>query len=437
MTTFIVLAVLMLAVALFVLLAPLLRRGHADGAGIAEDASNLVILRGQVAELEADVTNGVITREHFEQARTELEARVLEDTRASDATGTGIAPLAGAWTAAVLAGVLPIAAMVLYVVLGNHQAFTPGAGARAAAGADESEQHSPQQVADMAQKLAARLEKEPNNVEGWVTLAHTYYALKRFPEAVAAYERAEALDPNNADLLADYADALGAVTQSLDGKPTQLITRALKIDPQQWKALALMGTVAFNQKDFKSAIDYRERLKLVVPPGSEIANSIDANIAEARQVGGIAAPAMGAAPAAAAPAAAPMAKAAAAPAKGADAAAAKGQAIAGTVTLSPALAKSAGPNDTVFIFARAAQGPKLPLAVLRKQVKDLPVTFALDDSMAMQPEMKISNFPEVIVGARVSKSGNAAPQAGDLEGLSKPVKMGASGLAIVIDTTRP
>ena len=198
-----------------------------------------------------------------------------------------------------------------------------------------------------------------------------------------------------------------------------------------------MGTVAFNQKDFKSAIDYWERLKLVVPPGSEIANSIDANIAEARQVGGIAAPAMGAAPAAAAPAAAPMAKAAAAPAKGADAAAAKGQAIAGTVTLSPALAKSAGPNDTVFIFARAAQGPKLPLAVLRKQVKDLPVTFALDDSMAMQPEMKISNFPEVIVGARVSKSGNAAPQAGDLEGLSKPVKMGASGLAIVIDTTRP
>jgi cytochrome c-type biogenesis protein CcmH len=91
----------------------------------------------------------------------------------------------------------------------------------------------------------------------------------------------------------------------------------------------------------------------------------------------------------------------------------------------------------VFIFAQAAQGPKMPLAIVRKQVKDLPYPFSLDDSMAMSPAMKISSFPDVVVAARVSKSGNAMPQAGDLEGTSKPVKLGASGLAVVIDSTRP
>ena len=134
---------------------------------------------------------------------------------------------------------------------------------------------SPQKVAEMAANLAARLEKEPDNAEGWLILAHTYYSLKRFPEAIGAYEHAAKLLPNDANMLADYADALGAATNSLEGKPTELINRALKADPTQWKALALAGTVAFNHKDYKQAVVYWEQLKTTLPPESDMARSID------------------------------------------------------------------------------------------------------------------------------------------------------------------
>jgi cytochrome c-type biogenesis protein CcmH len=239
----------------------------------------------------------------------------------------------------------------------------------------------------------------------------------RYPEAVRAYERAAALVPRDADLLADYADAL-AVTQgrSLQGKPLELVQRALEIDPEHWKALALAGTAAFGRKDYGRAIAYWERLKRVVPGDSEVGRSVDASIAEARELAG-------AKPAAAG---APKTPAAAAGAK-----------VAGKVSLAQALAANTAPTDTVFIFARASSGPPLPLAVLRKQVRDLPLDFTLDDSMAMAPNLKLSGFAEVVVGARVSRSGNATPQSGDLQGLSKPVKVGATGLAIVIDTAVP
>ena len=114
-----------------------------------------------------------------------------------------------------------------------------------------------------------------------------------------------------------------------------------------------------------------------------------------------------------------------------------GAAVAGTVKLSPALTAQVAPTDVVFIFARAAQGPRMPLAILRKQVKDLPAAFSLDDSMAMTPEMKLSGFPSIVVGARISKSGNAVPQSGDFEGLSAPTSAGASGVSVVIDRTLP
>jgi cytochrome c-type biogenesis protein CcmH len=249
-------------------------------------------------------------------------------------------------------------------------------------------------------------------------LGRSYYVLNRFDDAARAYERAVALMPDNADMLADYADTL-AVTQgrSLDGKPLEMVERALAIDPKQWKALALAGTAAFDRKDYKSAIGYWERMKGSVPPGSELARSVDQSIAEARALGGA-----GAATKASAPPSPP------APAKAA---------IAGIVKLSPAMAAKAAPDDTVYIFARAVEGPRMPLAIMRKQVKDLPADFALDDSMAMTDAARLSGFGEVVVGARVSKSGNATPQSGDLEGQSPPVKVGAKDVAIVIDRARP
>jgi cytochrome c-type biogenesis protein CcmH len=427
----------MIAIAVACVLVPLLRRGKPAGA--AREASNVEILRDQLAELDADLASGAMPRERYEEARRELEQRVLEDSRA--AATAGAPPTQSAvWTAAILAGTIPVAALVLYVALGNFDAFAPGA-ARVAKDAGGEHEVTREQIGAMAAKLAARLEREPDNAEGWAMLARTYYALNRYNEAVPAFERATTLIPNDAGLLADYADAVGAAEGGLHGKAETLIARALAADPTHWKALALAGTVAFERKEYEKAADYWEKTKAVIPPDSPIAGSIDSSIAEARQLGGLP-PATGSAPTIAA--AAPregMAKPGAAPpassSSSAPAAAPTNASIAGTVTLAPSLAAKVAPTDTVFIFARAAEGPKMPLAILRKQVKDLPAAFTLDDSMAMAPNFALSKFPSVIVGARVSKSGNAAPQAGDLEGFSPAVKIGATGLTVVIDRALP
>jgi cytochrome c-type biogenesis protein CcmH len=293
----------------------------------------------------------------------------------------------------------------------------------------------------MAANLAAKLEKEPGNVDGWVMLARTYYAMNRHAEAARAFERAVALVPDNADLLADYADSIGAAEGGLRGKSLELIERALKADPTHWKALALAGTAAFNRKDYQQAVDYWERMKKTVPPDSPIAGSIDASIAEARAMGGLkGGPPSGSKALAAAPAGGAVkgpSSSAPGPAPAPPASAASGATIAGTVSLAPALAAKVAPTDVVYIFARAADGPKMPLAIIRKQVKDLPIPFSLDDSMAMAPNFALSNFASIVIGARVSKSGSAAPQSGDLEGLSPAVKVGATGLAVVIDRTLP
>ncbi len=177
--------------------------------------------------------------------------------------------------------------------------------ARSAKGGADHEV-TPQQVEAMAANLAAKLEKEPGNVDGWVMLARTYYAMNRHAEAARAFDRAVALVPDNADLLADYADSVGAAEGGLRGKSLELIERALKADPTHWKALALAGTAAFNRKDYQQAVDYWERMKKTVPPGSPIAGSIDASIAEARELGGLkAGPPPGSQALAAAPPAAP------------------------------------------------------------------------------------------------------------------------------------
>lgn len=438
MIAFVSIAAVMLVAALAWVLVPLLR-GPRTG-GVVREAANVAILRDQLVELDNDVANGVVRREQYDQAKRELEQRVLEESKASaGGARSGVPSSAGAWTAAILGGALPIAAALLYFTLGSHEAFAP-AGTTAAGPAGGQHDTSPQKVAEMAANLAAKLQKEPDNAEGWLILAHTYYSLKRFPEAIGAYEHAAQLLPNDADMLADYADALGAANNSLDGKPTELINRALKADPTQWKALALAGTVAFNHKDFKQAVVYWEQLRTTLPPDSDMARSIASSIAEAKDLGGIkttAAPATAAAPAtkSAAASVAPVAASAATSASAASTTA--GSAISGTITLSPTFARAAAPEDTVFIVARAAQGPKFPLAIIRKQVKDLPFKFSLDDSMAMSPEMKMSNFADIVVGARVTKSGDATPQSGDLEGASTPVKLGANGIAVVIDRTRP
>lgn len=434
MITFVVIAAAMLLAALAWVLVPLLQRRPQSSIGREE--SNLAVLRDARAELEADLASGTLSAEQYDASRSELDRRVLEETHGAEGA-IATPPRSGALTAAVVAAVLPIAAVMLYLVLGTPFALSPDAARLAAAPDDPQHATSPQQIEAMIGQVKEKLAADPNNVDGWVVLARTYYVTGRAAEAAQAYEKATSLAPGDADLLADYADALGvAQGRSLEGKPAALVARALEANPNHWKANALAGTLAFNKKDYAKAAGYWEKTKAAVPPESPIAQSIAGSIAEARQLAGMpAAPASSAAPAAPAMAAAP-----ANPVGGPKAAAPVGGGgrVAGKVALSPTLAANVSPDDAVIVFARPADGSRMPLALLSgKKVKDLPLEFALDDSMAMSPSMKLSDHGEVIVGARVSRSGSPMPASGDLEGLSQPVKLGTGGVALTIDRRIP
>ncbi|MFN3565106.1 MAG: c-type cytochrome biogenesis protein CcmI [Burkholderiaceae bacterium] len=423
MTTFVFIAAILVAVGLAWLLPPLLRREPSTLA-IERAAANLGILKDQLAELEAERARGAVSAEQYAEARAELERRVLEDVAAPPEPAPAGAARSGRATAVVIALVVPIAAGLIYWQRGDFAAFDPAL--QQAMGEGSPHDMAPAEVERIVGKLAERLKQEPDNAEGWLTLARTYYVMRRFSEAVQAYETLVKLVPDDPGVLADYADALAmARGRKISGEPMTLVKKALAIDPNQWKALAMAGTEAFDRKDYKTAVEYWERLRNAVPAESEIAKSIAGSIAEARELGGLKQAPVAAAPQPAAPAAKPPAAASAA------------GSVAGSVDLAPALKAKARPDDVVFIFARAAEGPRMPLAIVKVQVKDLPVNFVLDDAMAMSPNFKLSSFPEVVVGARVSKTGGAMPASGDLEGLSKPVKVGARGIAVTIDRIVP
>ncbi|MDB5811269.1 MAG: C-type cytochrome biosis protein CcmI [Betaproteobacteria bacterium] len=419
MTAFLIIAGLMAAVALVWVLPVLLRRREPANA-VQPRAANLGILKDQLAELDADVAAGTLPQQSYEQARHDLERRAIEETRDMVAPAA-IAAKPARVTAAVIAIAIPVCAVLLYVQLGtperiNQNQMAEGHGAA---------RPSTQEVEAMVAKLAARMEQSPDDGKGWALLARSYLVMQRTDEAVAAYARATSLLADDADLLADYADALAMQQgRSIEGKPLKLIERALKIDPTQWKALAMAGSAAFDRKDYKGAIAYWQKLEARAEPGSEFAQQITSNIEEASQLGGIKVAAK----------AAPQQVQEAKPSVHATAG---GSSVDGSVTLARELAAKAAPTDTVFVFARAVDGPRMPLAILRLQVKDLPAKFHLDDSMSMSPAARLSNYPEVVIGARVSKAGSAMPQPGDLQGTSKPVKVGTAGVAIQINQVVP
>nr|MDP2191922.1 c-type cytochrome biogenesis protein CcmI [Rhodoferax sp.] len=418
MTVFLIVAALLLAAALLFVLPTLLRKTAVVKPHALRDEVNLTVLRDQLRELDADLAAGTINAPAYESARQELERRVAEDVQPGVAS-TG-ATADKRWTAVGVGLSVPLVAVSLYLLLGSPAGLDP---TKVTAPQDQAHAVTEEQIINMIGALAQRLQKEPDNAEGWSMLARSYNALGRFGDAADAYGRLVKLVPGDAGLLADYADTLAmSLNKSLQGEPEKLIARALAADPKNIKALALSGSAAFERRDYQGAVTQWKKILLLVPPESDIARSTVNSIGEAQAQAGQAASAQ-----------APMAAAASAPTA---VAAGAGVEVAGTVELDAALRSKVAATDTVFIFARAAQGPRFPLAVLRKQVKDLPVSFVLDDSMSMVPDAKLSGFPMVVVGARISKSGSATPSAGDFEGVTEPVRPGAKGLKIRISSQR-
>ena len=423
MTTFWLLAAAMLALALAIILLPLFRR-HAAPAATPPQAG-LAVLREQLAQADAELAAGSIDAAQHAQTRSEIERRALEeDTRLVPVQAAG-RPV---WTAVLLGLGVPLLSLGLYGFIGNTNALQPQAEVAGAAGRDVTTEQFEEMVAQMAQRLENPPPGQKPDPQAWEMLARTYAAMQRFPQADRAYAQAIALAPANAQLLADRADVLAMLQgQSAAGEPTRLVEQALKLEPDNLKALALAGSAAFERKEFATATRYWTRARALAPAGSEFATGLDRSLEMART-------SAGAGPAAATT---PAIASAAAPAEAPQSAAAPAASLSGVVSLSPALASKVAPGDTVFIFARAAQGPRMPLAILKRKASELPIRFVLDDSTAMSPAMQLSRFTQVEVSVRVSRSGNAMPQGGDLVGQSGPLTVGAKDLAITINSVQP
>jgi cytochrome c-type biogenesis protein CcmH len=366
---------------------------------------NASIYRDQLAELDRDLAAGTLARTDHAQARDELQRRLLDDTALAQ---TPAAQAHGArHTTLLIAIALPLAAIGLYALLGAPVALLP----QQALASGSAHPVTAAEIEQMVAGLAARLAKNPADTKGWAMLARSYHALGRTGEAQAAFARIG--DELNKDpvLLADYADVLATQANgNLEGQPLQLVKTALQLDPDNAMALALAATAAYKRKDFPEASRHWQRLLKQLPSDSEDARWLVKTLAE---IG--------------APAAAPTV----------NAAAAGDRSVSGVVSLTPELQGGVRPTDTVFVFARATDGSRVPLAVQRARVADLPLRFRLDDTMAMNPQSKLSDAKAVRIEARVSRQGSATPAAGDLIGASDPVVPGSESVALMIDRVRP
>jgi cytochrome c-type biogenesis protein CcmH len=416
MTGFVVAAVLIVAATLGVLMWPLLR-GQPQAAVASGDEtvqSNLRILRAQLRELDDELATGSIDATQHAAARAEIERRVLEETAAATPPARATA---GRKSALALALVLPLSAAVLYAQLGSRDAMNPAL----VAGTAPTEPPTPAEMAAAAEQLAAKLKAEPENAEGWTLLGRTYIELDRVTDARDAFAQAVQRRGDDPDLLADYADALArSNNRNLGGEPEKLLARALAINPDHGKALALSGAAAMARGDADAALAHWTKLRAKLAPDTPMVQGLDLAIDRARAAKGL--PPLSQQ--------APAATAGAAP---------NGAALRVTVALAPELAAKVQPGDTLFVFARAAEGPRMPLAVSRQPLSaapQQPIVVHLDDSQAMTPQSRLSSASRVVVAARISRQGSATPSAGDLEAESAP--MAPSGeVKLVIDRVRP
>lgn len=398
-------------------------------------------LQKQLKQLRARQQAGTLNQAQYDEARAPLERQLLDlmvhaadDAHAAPAPAP-VAPArrAGVQTWALLGGLALAVAAGGYALTGSPDAVNQlpsQASADGGNGQGAAHDMGSEQMAALVQKLADRMQANPDDSEGWVTLGRSYAAMGRHEDALAALTKAVKLLPNDPNVVADFADALAVKNgRTLEGEPLKLIERALQIDPAHIKSLVLAGTAAFNRSDYAKAVSYWDRAIQVGTPDNPMVRMAQDGAAEARERGKLP-PAASAAPGpATAMAAAPVA---AEPAPTSTSAAGPPASISGTVDLSPALRARVSPEDAVFIYARAATGSRMPLALVRKQVKDLPINFTLDDSLAMSPAARLSGASQVVVGARVSKSGQAMAQPGDFEGMSAPMGVVAQGLKLTI-----
>jgi cytochrome c-type biogenesis protein CcmH len=455
MTIFWILAAGLACLAVLFAIAPLLSPDTAAN-DVDQDELNLALFKQQLAELDADLGAGKLDQSQYESARRDLEREVLHDvsngSSAQAASVTAMLP-GPRVTMLALALAVPASALVLYLAIGEQHIIprlASGAGAVSAPGHTGGADLPP--LEELVTRLEQRMQQTPEDAEGWMMLGRTYFATGNTQKAETALARAYELTPDDAQVVLAYAETIAANNDNnLEGRPAELISEALKAAPNSATARWLSGMVAYQRGQFTAAaVAWKQTLSQLDPSGEDAAE-LRQLIDEAEQRAGVppearqlaqadSIPPIDAGEDSGAASETPTEGPASAPAPEASdtAVADTNSGITVEVALAPELAERAAPDATVFVYAKAAAGPPMPLAVQRVTVADLPLTLTLDDSMAMMPAMRLSGFPEVVVGARVSASGQATPQSGDIEGETGPIASStAAPVRVQIDSIRP
>ncbi len=405
MTTFFIVAAVLLLSVVALVGYPLIRGRESA----AEDRTGEVVglSRERLDELKRQKQGGEISESEYTERVSDLEAQLSDDLHAPGTGGTVPGRGGGRWVGIAAAVFIPMLSGLLYLTLGQPQALTststPTPGARATAGGTAPGSMSASDIDDMVSGLAARLEQNPDDPEGWFMLGRSYMVLERYDDAAKAFSRLRALVGDVPDVLVREATALAmAGGGNLSGEPARLVHQALAEQPDHAQALWMAATHAYQTRNYETALKYYRRVRPLVD--GEPRRQVDGMIADLAEKGY----------------GEPIAEDAA-PEEDATAAADAGASLQVNVALDSSLQADVDGGDTVFVFARAVNGPPMPLAVVRKTVADLPVTVTLDDSQAMTPQFKLSSFERVTVGARISASGEPIAQPGDLEGASPPL----------------
>lgn len=400
---------------------------------------NAAVYRDQLAELEAEHRDGSLADNDFVQARDEVQRRLLEEANVNPEVTDYTH---GRTVAVVLLLLIPLAAGGLYAWRGTPGVFNPQAQL-------QPQPVGAQQIQEMVAKLEAKLAKEPNDPEGWAMLARSYLNMDRPLDARKAFEHLKDQMASNPQLMVDYAQALASDGQDQKAllQARDLVDQALKLEPGNPMGLFMAGGFAFAGRDFRKAATVWEKLMPLLEPGSQDANFVLENLNAARaklklpplRPDQFQEPSGPVKPSPAGSAAGLEGGAGGVASAGANAssAGANASAVSGRVTLDPALRAKVSSTDTVYLFARVPNGPRMPLAVLKTTAGQLPLDFTLTDEMAMSAQFNLSSVSTVQVEARISKSGSATPTAGDLIGKSSVVKPGARGVALVIDQVQP
>ena len=407
MITFWIFSIAMVIVALFFLLRPFFIDVKKDE--VERSALNVNITKERLAELETELEQDTISQSEYEQTREELEQALLYDVEQETTNIKKVnSESYNRFTRLVLIFSVPVFAISLYAFLGQPELIEGGKKQTATAPAGHASSNGAGKLATVEQmidKLAAKLKENPDNAEGWFMLGRSYMSLKRYKEAAEALEKTNQLVPNNPTVMLQYADALTMSRGGqISGKPFELIKKAVEIKPDDPTGLWLLGMGYDEQGEYQKAISYWNLLLPLLKDDKSI-NEVKSLVRQAKRKSGIDV-------------------AANSDSKPANTAAEKKSitSLNVSVSIDKKLLKHVSANDTVFIFAKAVNGPPMPLAVVRKQVKDLPLEVVLDDSMAMVPSMTLSSFDQVQISARVSKSGQPRAQSGDIQSEAQIVK---------------